>query len=346
MLIGAITAVLWAGTAATAHAGLLTLYHYGEPGVRVWGGQYTALPGEQNRLHVTFNPTTQWLTITDYGALVILPFVDGGAALGNCSFQGNTVKCRRLGHTFQGMFFGLGDGNDRIALIGPVPASVGGDDGNDVLDARSSTLGVTLAGGAGNDTLRGGPGADEIFGGRGADDLSGGDGDEDRLVHRYDALRWYSTGWASDDATAGVNISLDDVSNDGQAGEGDNVWHDVERVRGGSGNDKISGHNGAQSFYGNGGNDTLYGSGGNDALFGGLGNDRIYAGSGNDYVEGNAGNDTMYGEGGTDKLLGHDGNDYFYVRDGAADNVDGGNGYDRAQRDAIDSVLAIEAFIA
>jgi Ca2+-binding RTX toxin-like protein len=250
-----------------------------------------------------------------------------GTLIGNA--LGNNLELYNGG----GTIFGRG-GNDTMFVSGTLTSRLDGGDGNDRLSAQTnaSIAGPTvMLGGNGNDSLTGGARNDTLDGGLGADVIKGGGG--------VDELTYASR-------TTNLSITLGTTANDGAAGEGDNAWYDIERVRGGNANDYISATAANNVLYGNGGNDVLVGFGGNDALFGGFGNDRIYAGSGNDYAEGNAGNDTMYGEAGLDRLLGHDGDDTFYARDGERDTLDGGTGYDRAQRDSIDSVIGINAFIA
>ena len=87
-------------------------------------------------------------------------------------------------------------------------------------------------------------------------------------------------------------ISLDNLANDGRAGEGDNVRSDIENVQGGSGNDTIVGSAVANTLNGGSGNDTITGNGGDDSLIGGKGNDRFFnAGNGEDTIVGGDGND-------------------------------------------------------
>ena len=71
-----------------------------------------------------------------------------------------------------GFEINTGAGNDVVTLgrTVPVPATIRGGEGNDV-----------LAGGAGNDKLIGGPGEDELIGRAGNDLLIGGPG-EDKLI--------------------------------------------------------------------------------------------------------------------------------------------------------------------
>jgi Ca2+-binding RTX toxin-like protein len=66
-----------------------------------------------------------------------------------------------------------------------------------------------------------------------------------------------------------LQITLDRLANDGAAGEGDNVWADVENVRGGAAGDTLIGDDGANALVGKGGSDQLTGSGGADTLISG-----------------------------------------------------------------------------
>ena len=196
----------------------------------------------------------------------------------------------------QSIIVNAGDGNDIVHNFTDLPSTLNGGNGND-----------SLIGGSGNDSLNGSSGNDVLDGGLGADTLQGGSGND---------TADYSS------RTTGLNISLDNVANDGAAGEHDNVMSDVETVLGGSGNDKIVGDPSANLLKGNGGNDTLYGGSGNDTLDGGSGHDQLF---------------------------GQDGNDTLLAKDGQVDTLDGGNGSDTAQRDnsssVKDQVLNIEHFI-
>lgn len=86
---------------------------------------------------------------------------------------------------------------------------------------------------------------------------------------------------------AGVNVSLDSISNDGPAGETDNVSSDVERVEGSKGNDLLMGNSKDNVLLGRQGNDTLQGLGGDDQL------DDADNSDGADVYEGGSGTDTI-----------------------------------------------------
>ena len=102
-----------------------------------------------------------------------------------------------------------------------------------------------------------------------------------------------------------MTVTLDDVANDGIAGEGDNYRSDIEDVG---------------SFGG--GGDTLTGSAALNILSTTFGDDVITGGAGNDVMSSGLGNDTIF------------------ARDGFADRVDCGPGNDTAVVDTLDAVGA------
>jgi Ca2+-binding RTX toxin-like protein len=191
-----------------------------------------------------------------------------------------------------------------------------GGDGNDFL--RGGLGGDSLDGGDGADLLRGGGGDDSLDGGDGADSLSGGaHADTAVYTSRYVPLR----------------VTLDDLANDGEAGEGDNVGSDVEIVLGGDSSDTLIGNErrnvlagflGYDRIVGGGGNDTLAGYWGADLLVGGPGDDALRPGAGRDRARGNAGMDR------------------FRARDSRRDILDGGAGQDHATIDPRDYTTRIE----
>jgi Ca2+-binding RTX toxin-like protein len=118
-----------------------------------------------------------------------------------------------------------------------------------------------LRGGQGDDTLAGGAADNVLDGGPGADMISGGGG--------VDAVDYSNR-------TAPVNVTLaGGASDDGEAGEHDNVAEDVEGAFGGSGNDTLVGNAAAGFLSGFAGNDSLSDPGGADTLDAGVGDDTI-----------------------------------------------------------------------
>lgn len=186
-----------------------------------------------------------------------------------------------------------------------------------------------VIGGAGNDTINGSPqnnrlegrgGNDTLFGEAGQDTLEGGEGN-DTLIDFY-GKTVLKGGNGNDTAdysqhSAGCNLSLDGVANDGESGEGDNIFSDVENITGGYGDDTIFGNANANT------------------------------------LKGGEGRDSIQGNGGADKLYGQGGNDFLFARDGVIDVVDGGAGTDKADIDWIyypygngakDTVSGIESY--
>jgi Ca2+-binding RTX toxin-like protein len=103
-----------------------------------------------------------------------------------------------------------------------------------------------------------------------------------------------------------------------------------------AGKDKFTGGSGDDTLNSGSGKDTLIGDDGNDVLSGGEGNDSLDGGAGNDQLNGQAGNDTLIGGTGGDILNGDAGNDSLSAADGTFDDVQGGDGNDRARIDSQD----------
>jgi hypothetical protein len=178
-----------------------------------------------------------------------------------------------------------------LVLATAVTASgdvINGGDGSERLEGTQRADVIT--GGPGDDRVRGHGGDDVLDGGLGSDDLSGGAGSDAAIYH----------------GVAPVRITLDDLANDGRAGERDNVQTDIEAV---------------------------YGSSGADDLLGSAGSDQLDAGDGDDRVDGN---------GGTDQLFGGNGSDVLRARDGRRDEVDCGSGADTAVLDTSDVARGCE----
>ena len=186
-----------------------------------------------------------------------------------------------------------GAGNDTVTGDAQANTLIGndGDDaltgwpGNDTLDGGSGD--DTLRGAAGNDLVRGGDDDDTLYPGFGTDDLKGGAGTDRAEYSGYGA----------------VNVSIDDIANDGYEGKLDNVRTDVEDVVGSAGNDTITGSAQANTLIGNGGDDALTGLQGNDTLEGGAGSDVLRGAADNDAVRGGDGDDTLFPGFGTDDVL-------------------------------------------
>jgi Ca2+-binding RTX toxin-like protein len=84
--------------------------------------------------------------------------------------------------------------------------------------------------------------------------------------------------------------------------------------------------------------DQVTGDDGNDTILAGAGNDQANGGDGNDRVAGGPGDDILQAGLGLDRLEGDDGSDNLLSRDGLADEVVCGGGFDRVDADQLDRV--------
>jgi len=185
----------------------------------------------------------------------------------------------------------LGDDRIRIDVDPPAGPGVGipyldveGGLGNDVIDARASSLPVTLHGNEGSDVITGGQGDDVLYGDFGTRTFAVVDG-------FATALRFVASERVGEGAA-------DEI--DGQAGD--------DRIFGGRGGDVIRGGPGDDVLLGDYGRvsdpvpgrrvieTTDFFRGGADALFGGPGNDFILAGAGDDGIVGDLSQDVIVGE--------------------------------------------------
>ncbi|WP_432093287.1 calcium-binding protein [Streptomyces sp. bgisy100] len=183
--------------------------------------------------------------------------------------RGNTISVWQAGDTIR-----IRDTGDAVAAFGGCvavsaieavcPAAgtltelvVNAGDQNDSVTSSLATPGVTVVGGAGDDSLQGGNANDTLEGDEGADFLSGGGGN-DTLTGAGGADRIF--GGTGNDSIEGRDGS--------------------DTINGAAGNDVVSG---------GGGGDQVVAGEGNDFVEGGPGRDSINAVdeiSGNDYVQG------------------------------------------------------------
>ena len=151
-----------------------------------------------------------------------------------------------------------------------------GEGGSDVVDGGPGADivnggGIVLIGADGKDDLLGGSGPDILHGGRGDDTLDGGPGADE--MHG-DAGRDTVT---YEQRTGAVTVTLNGQPDDGEKGEGDNVFPDVEEVLGGRVADTITGDEEANTVDGGRGQDLIDGGLGRDVLAGGEGADVVRA---------------------------------------------------------------------
>jgi Ca2+-binding RTX toxin-like protein len=179
-------------------------------------------------------------------------------------------------------------------------------------DTVTSDAGGAFFGGQGNDRLLGG---DWLVGGPGADEFVG-------RRSKYGA--WVDYGQGYRDETSGVEVTLDDIANDGHPGEGDNVHKSVRNIDGTLGDD------------------VFVGSGIDNALVGSAGDDDLRGWAGDDHLDGQSGNDELRGGRGVDFFNGGVGDDKVLSRDGNSERVDCGPGFDRVTADSVDTLIDCE----
>jgi Ca2+-binding RTX toxin-like protein len=157
---------------------------------------------------------------------------------------------------------------------GAGPDTLNGSAENNVLSGGGA--GDTIAASAGDDTVNGNAGVDMLFGGDNNDTLQGGTGaDVMGGGPGIDTADYAEAG-------TGIDVTIDDVANDGIPAEGDNVNTTIEKVFGGRFNDTIQGNGSANGLRGQLGMDLLQGAGGADTITGGNGQDDLRGGTGPD----------------------------------------------------------------
>ena len=240
--------------------------------------------------------------------------------------------------------------------------------------------GNAYLGGRGNDALTGGAGDDVLVGGAGADRLRGGDGRDTAsyaastagvTVDLSTGRAW--GGHAGGDTLYRIEDLIGSRYNDRLIGDdGANRFEGGaggDRIDGGAGRDRASyagsdagvtidlstgrasgGHargdtlSGIEDLTGSDHADRLTGDAGANRLEGRGGNDYLRGGTGADEIEGGDGRDVLVGDGGADVLRGGDGDDILYIdaEDIANGEVDGGEGYDHAILDNVDTGVTMD----
>jgi Ca2+-binding RTX toxin-like protein len=232
-------------------------------------------------------------------------------------------------------------------------------DGDDTVQLITAGKLASITGGVGNDTLNPGGAKDLLLGGDGGDDvlqainnhdnLSGGLGN-DTLIEPPSGRAYMFGGGGLDTVSfaaqfAGQTIDLRHDSTlktlesvIGTAGN-DTIYGAPRRgeLDGKDGNDVIHAGNGYHVVTGGNGDDTLYGGTGNPALAGDPGKDTIYGGPSNDYITDSSGAGTYYGKGGNDsiiaggKMYGGDGNDKLQCAGPDSCTISDGPGNDQVK---------------
>jgi Ca2+-binding RTX toxin-like protein len=219
-----------------------------------------------------------------------------------------------------------------ISSVKRLVAHLGG--GNDTLHQQMGPRDATVTTGTGNDKVRGRFGTFEkiahIYGQGGNDtfELEGqfsyADGGAGSDTFRAYSLPGHGPMVDYSSRSGNIVADMDDIADDGEAGENDKIERSCFGIIGGSGNDYLAGAfsvagintNGEGQFWGNAGHDTIFGGCGHDRILGGPGNDQLHGGPMGDgpdigdYIRGEDGNDTLWGTG------------------DSADDLDGGPGAD------------------
>jgi Ca2+-binding RTX toxin-like protein len=181
--------------------------------------------------------------------------------------------------------------------------------GDDVIDARANAAGVTIYGGAGDDTIWGSQAADHLAGGSG-DDVIHGQGGADHIYGDsgfnldYDVAKDPDT-----DAAIVTRLLSVPTSNTSAVVTHDDLVAGSDTIYGDAGDDIVFGDHGvidqvpgtlrlidstqvtriATAESANGAADTIYGNSGNDIILGGNAGDAIDAGQGSNIVLGDLG---------------------------------------------------------
>lgn len=193
----------------------------------------------------------------------------------------------------------------------PVSISLDGLPNDGVVGSGSSNVMSTIENVTGTPAPEtfAGSAADNVFdGGGGPDNFSGGGG--------ADTVSYASRGGA-------VTVSIDGVADDGEAGEGDNIGLDIERVEGGAGDDVLASAPADEHFDGGPGTDTASYAARTDPVVASLrtgggaavehdtfqGVENLIGGSADDVLSGDDGDNTLVGGPGDDEVYGLAGSD-------------------------------------
>lgn len=223
-----------------------------------------------------------------------------------------------------GLSISGGAGNDTLA----------GGNGNDSLDGGNDT--DTLTGNAGNDLLQGGAGNDVITGGTGNDTLTGGTGNDSLSGDGNDDSFILIDGFGTDTIAGGAQGIADVIDASGMTTAATLTFSAT--LGSGTltfGTDTATFTTLERVLLGSGA-DTVTGSINADYVDGGAGNDSLSGGGGSDTLLGGSGNDTLVGGAGSDSLSGGDGDDLFVMGNAdSSDTVAGGIGRDTIDMSAV-----------
>jgi Ca2+-binding RTX toxin-like protein len=301
---------------------------------------FAAAPGESNRLTLRIiEAKDDYLTVEvrDEGApLSTGTACSGGGGAGAPAFcrlheRVNRELCLKgcpppeYGENWQvSMVVSLGDGDNSLNAAEldpeePIPMLVTGGPGADWIDTA-----------AGHDSVDPGYGADVVRTGLGNDKVlatAAPDGPD-----LYDLGEERSGAQDGDELSYAIRTAPVEVRSGegGGAEEGDELLG-VERLVGGSANDRLVGDGGIRRLEGEGGADVLVGGKGKSRIFGGDGGDLLVGGPRRDQLreseDASSGNDVARGGGGWDLIVLGGGNDRAFAGRGD-DRLQGGPGHD------------------
>ena len=275
-----------------------------------------------------------------------------GDAVGNADFvlsqtsvANDTLQIDLSGAAINDLIFNLGDLADQFTATGISSVSsllVNGEADGDTLDASALSVGVTLVGGAGNDTLTGGSGDDVLAGGGGTDVIDGGEGND---TNSFQGIGVGVTATVAADGTGTASY-----------GAVNETFTGIENLTGSENNDILTATGAAANILrGEGGDDVLAGGGGTDVIDGGEGNDTnsfqgigvgvtatvAADGSGTasygavneaftgiENLTGSENNDILTATGAAANILRGEGGDDVLAGGGGTDVIDGGEGND------------------
>jgi Ca2+-binding RTX toxin-like protein len=267
-----------------------------------------------NAVSLARDSATGKLTLTDTGANVTVTNQPGAPANRQCAkLTMTTAECAGppLGGENIDILLSLGANADSTNYgTSGFSMLVSGESGQDTL--HGGTAEDILIGGSENDKLYGAGGPDTfadgvilyaIFGGSppgdGNDEYHGEEGNDVMLAEQnpgggvgrdlMDGGPQVDTAQYNE-RTSPLNLSLNNIADDGQGGELDNLVN-IENLEGGAAGDVLSGS--AES-------NTLRGNSADDMLAGGAGADQLYGDSGDDTLNGGPDGDLLMGGNGRD----------------------------------------------
>ncbi len=328
-------AVLASALAFTLGAGLLAA-----PAQATFTASYVTATGQ---LSLTDAGTSAGATLDCDTSVSTLPtnwevnLDDGG---GPDTLSGPGVGGRLNCHEVVSITVSAGGGADAVQLA-PVVFSeftnlidgvtIDGGAGNDTLSAVNDRA-TTIAGGTNNDSITGSGVADSVAGNAGDDTIAAQGGSD--TVDYSGSAGAVNANLGAGTATGEGTDSLSGTENAIGSASADTLTAVAggSSLLGGSGGDSLVGAAGVDTLSAEVGDDTVDGAGGADTLDGGTDRDSLLGGTGTvtDTLDGGAGVDTLDGENGADSVRGGTEDDVLLGDDVSNDTLNGEAGNDTA----------------